>query len=194
VIVNREATVGYLKLGYHAPAAADADFFPMLLLDAILTGAKGLNLWASFRTPPPQRSARLYRALVNSGLASSVSGGLVPTQYPFLYPISVTATEGTALERVEEAALAEIERVRTGGVSDAELQKARTQLRARLVFENDSITNVAHQFGYYETIGGWRMFPALRERIDAVTRDQVAASAARRLTSSNRTVGWFQPQ
>ena len=40
------------------------DFFPLLVLDAVLTGAKGVNLWASFRTPPPQRSARLYQALV----------------------------------------------------------------------------------------------------------------------------------
>ena len=47
----------------------------MLLLDAVLTGAKGVNLWASFRTPPPQRSARLYRALVNGGFASAVNGG-----------------------------------------------------------------------------------------------------------------------
>ena len=106
VTVSREGTTAYLKLGYHAPAVGDADFFPMLLLDAVLTGAKGVNLWASFRTPPPQRSARLYRALVNAGLASSVMGGLVPTQEPFLYTISVTATEGTPLVRLEEAALA----------------------------------------------------------------------------------------
>ena len=46
-------------------------FFPLLVLDAVLTGAKGLNLWSSFRVPPPQRSARLYRALVERGLASS---------------------------------------------------------------------------------------------------------------------------
>ena len=47
------------------------EFFPLLVLDAVLTGAKGINLWASFRTPPPQRSARLYQALVNTGLASA---------------------------------------------------------------------------------------------------------------------------
>ena len=51
------------------PSVNDPDFFPLLVLDAVLTGAKGVNLWASFRTPPPQRSARLYRALVNGGLA-----------------------------------------------------------------------------------------------------------------------------
>jgi zinc protease len=193
VTVSREGTTAYLKLGYHAPSLGDADFFPMLVLDAVLTGAKGVNLWASFRTPPPQRSARLYRALVNTGLASSVMGGVIPTEDPFLYTISITATEGTPLDRVEAAAIAELDRVRAEGITPAELTKARTQLRARLVFENDSITNIAHQLGYFQTIADWRVFPSLRERIDAVTVEQVSAAAAARLAPSNRTVGWFDP-
>jgi len=97
VVVAKAGTTAYLKIAHHAPAAAEPDFFPMLVLDAVLTGAKGVNLWASFRNPPPQRSARLYQALVKSGLASAVSGGLVPTQDPFLHTVSVTATEGTPL-------------------------------------------------------------------------------------------------
>ena len=97
------------------------------------------------------------------------------------------------LQRLEETTLAEIDRVCTQGVTESELQKARTQLRARLVFENDSITNIAHQLGYFETIGGWRMYPALREKIEAVTVAGVAAAAAARLKPSNRTVGWFEP-
>jgi zinc protease len=194
VVVSREGTTAYLKLGYHAPAAADPDFFPMLVLDAVLTGAKGVNLWASFRTPPPQRSARLYRALVDTGLASAVNGGLVPTADPFLYTVSVTAASGTPLARVEGAALAAIEDVRARGITVAERQKAVHQLRARLVFENDSITNIAHQLGYFETIGSWRNVESLESRIASVTVEQVAEVAARRLSAANRTVGWFEPQ
>src|SRR5688572_21988305 len=137
--ITKEGTTGYVKLGYHAPAATDADFFPMLVLDTVLSGAKGLNLWASFRTPPPQRSARLYQALVNTGLASSVNGGLVPTAEPYLYTISLTATEGIALATLEEATLREVDNVRAHGITPQELQKAKTQLRARMVFEQDSI-------------------------------------------------------
>jgi len=193
VTITREGTTAYLKIAYHAPAATAADFFPTLVLDAVLTGAKGINLWASFRTPPPQRSARLYQALVNTGLASSVSGGILPTQDPFLFTLSFTATEGVALERVEAAALAEIERVRTNGVTADEVEKAKRQLRARLVFENDSITNIAHQLGYFETIGSWTLVPAIGRSLDAVTVDQVSAAAAARLVATNRTIGWFEP-
>jgi zinc protease len=194
VTIEREGTTAYFKVGYHAPALGDEHFFPLLVLDAVLTGAKGLNLWASFRTPPPQRSARLYRALVDSGLASAVQGGLVPTQQPFLYTISVTATEGTSLASVEQATLAEIERAREQEITAAELEKARHQLRARLVFEGDSISNIGHQLGFFETIDSWKTVPALRQRIEGVTLDQVAAAAAACLKPSNRTIGWFTPQ
>jgi zinc protease len=193
VTVSRPGTTAYLKVAYHAPALGDADFFAMILLDAVLTGAKGLNLWSSFRTPPPQRSARLYRALVDKGLASSVIGALLPTQDPFLYSISLTATEGISLPALEEATLTELERTRTGGITPQELAKVKNQLRARLVFENDSVTNIAHQLGYYETVSSWRIFPTLLTRIQDVTLDQVNEAAARYLKATNRTIGVFDP-
>jgi zinc protease len=191
--ISKEGTTAYLKVGFHAAGVTHDDFFPLLVLDTVLAGAKGLNLWASFRTPPPQRSARLYQALVNSGLASAVSGALLPTEEPFLYTISVTATDGVSLDRVEAATLTEVERARSNGITPQELQKAKNQLRARLVFENDSITNIAHQLGFFATIASWQVYPTLSQRIEAVTIEQVNRVAADRLKPTGRTVGRFEP-
>jgi zinc protease len=182
-----------VKAVFHAPAATSEDFVPMLVLDAILTGAKGVNLWSSFRGAPPQRKARLYTALVERGLASMVSGAIMPTAQPFLYTLSLTAMAGVPLEAVEGAAFEEIERVRTEGVDVAEVARAKRQLRARLVFENDSVTNIAHQLGYFETIAGPEFLSTLQRRIDAVTPEQVWTVARRRLGQLTRTVGWFRP-
>jgi zinc protease len=193
VTISKEGTTAYLKVGFHAPGVTHDDFFPLLVLDTVLTGAKGLNLWASFRTPPPQRSARLYQALVNSGLASAVSGALLPTEEPFLYTMSVTATDGVSLDRVETATLTEVERARSNGITPQELQKAKNQLRARLVFENDSITNIAHQLGFFATIASWQIYPTLSQRIEAVTIEEVNRVAADRLKPTGRTVGRFEP-
>ena len=193
VAVRKEGTTAYLKVAYHAPAATDEDFFPMLVADAVLTGAKGLNLWSSFRTPPPQRSARLYRTLVEGRLASAVSGSLMPTADPYLYTISVTAREGTSREALERAAFAELDRMAREGITAEELEKARNQLRARLVFENDSVTNIAHQLGYFETIASADLFLSIGDRIRRVARERVAEAAARVLRPTNRTVGWFEP-
>jgi zinc protease len=191
--IVKEGTTAYLKVAFHSPGVADKDFWPLLVLDAVLSGAKGLNLWASFRIAPPQRSTRLYHVLVNSGLASAVSGALLPTEDPFLYTISATATDGVSLDRVEHALLAELERVRINGITPEELGKAKNQLRARLVFENDSITNIAHQLGFFATIASWPLSQSLLQHIDTVTVADVGRVAAERLKPTTRTVGRFEP-
>ena len=193
VIVERPGTTAYLKLAWHAPAGRDADFFPMLVLDAVLTGAKGTNLWSSFRGMPPQRRARLYTSLVEGGLASTVCGTLLPTAQPFLYTLSMTAMEGTPLDAVEGAVFRELERVMATGVSEEEIIRARRQLKARIVFENDSVTNIAHQLGYFETVTGPGFFAGLRQSIDSVTAEQVTRVARARLARHKCTVGWFKP-
>jgi zinc protease len=193
VLLEREGTTAYLKLAYPAPSIHDADFFPMLVLDAVLTGAKGLNLWCGFQRNPPQRKARLYTALVERGLASAVSGAILPTVDPFLYSIALTANAGVELPALEAAVFEAIEQVRLHGVTNAELERARRQLKARLVFETDSVTNIAHQLGYFETVAGPGFFPRVPRFIDAVTVEQVADVARRRLDATKRTVGWFRP-
>jgi zinc protease len=193
VSIEREGSTAYLKFAYRAPKATDLDFFPMLVLDGVLTGAKGLNLWSSFRVAPPQRKSRLYSALVERGLASQVNGALLATADPFLYTLSFTSTEGVALSIVEEAAFAALEPVTEGRIEDKEVARAKRQLRARLVFEDDSVTNVAHQLGYYETVVGPGFYPRLQHCIDDVTPDQVREVARRRLQRTSLTVGSFNP-
>jgi zinc protease len=193
VVLERPGSTAYLKAVWRAPAVTEPDFLPMLVLDAALTGAKGLNIWSSFRGPAPQRKARLYTALVERGLASVVSGALLPTADPFLYSISLIATEGIELARLEAALVEAIERVREDGITEAEAARARRQLRARLAFENDSVTNVAHQLGYFDVVAGSGFLADVLTRIDAVTAEQVSKVARTRLAKTSRTLGWFEP-
>ena len=191
--IVREGTTAHLKVAFHAPAVTDPDFAPMLVLDAALTGAKGLNLWSSFRGPAPQRSARLYRALVDAGHAAAVSGAFVPTAHPFLFMVSTTAAEGTPVAALRERVLAELDDVRANGLTPEETERAKRQLRTRLVLENDSITNVAHQIGFFETVAGPGVLAGLPGRIAAVTPDDVARVASRLLVPASRTAGVFRP-
>src|SRR4051812_8630989 len=194
VRIQKESTTAYFKAAYHAPAVTDPMFVPALVLDAVLTGAKGVNLWSSFRGMPPQRSARMYRALVEQGIASTVSGAMLPTEQPFLYTISATATEGTPLAAVEAATLDVLAQVQRNGVTPAEVARAKAQLRARLVFDDDSITNIAHQLGYFATIASAETFTMLPARIADATVEQVNEAARALFAPANRTIGWFEPQ
>jgi len=193
VTLRRKGSTAYLKVAYHAPAVDDADFAPMLVLDAVLTGAKGLNLWASFRAAPPQRRSRLYRALVDAGLAAAVGGACVATEHPYLFMVSVTAAAGQEMRTVEDVTLQTLDAVSTVGIGAEELDRAKRQLRARIVFENDSVTNLAHQLGYFQTVSSLWTYAALPERIRAVTTDDVTRVAGSYLAPTNRTVGWFEP-
>ena len=97
------------------------------------------------------------------------------------------------LALLETSLLEEIERVWSEGITDAELKKAKAQLNARLVFDNDSITNIAHQLGYFETIADVGVIVDAPASIAAVTLEEVGAAARAVLSETNRTVGWFLP-
>jgi zinc protease len=193
VVLERPGHVAYVKLAYHAPAFTHDDFAPALVLDAILTGAKGLNLWCSFKPGGAQRRSRLYRALVERSLASAVQGALLPTRDAFLYYISMTAADGVPVETLEDAAAAAIDAVAVEGAGDEEVRRAIRQLEARMVFEGDSVTNIAHQAGYFHTIGGLEAYDALPLRIAAVTAADVSRVAMSILPRTNRTTGVLRP-
>jgi zinc protease len=193
VVLRKEGTTAYWKAVFHAPPFEDEAFFPMLVADAVLNGAAGLNIWSMGGVSRPQRSARLYRALVDKGLASAVSGALMPTDHPYLYSINASVAEGQTTAAVEEVVLGEIERLRTQGITPAELKKVHTQLKARFIYDADSVTDIAHQLGFFESVSSWRAYEKLRERLDAVTTEAVHAAAQKYLVASNRTIGCFEP-
>jgi zinc protease len=191
---RKQGTTGYWRAAFHAPAFGDPDFFPMLFVDAALSGASGLNLWSGHKVPTPQRSARLYRGVVDAGVASAIGGVVLPTAHPFLYYIWATVAEKRTLAEVEQAILGEVDRLMRDGVTEAELAKVRAQLRARFVYDGDSVTDIAHQLGYFETISSWHHYHELLPRLTTVTLEQVNAAARKYLVAENRTIGWFEPQ
>ena len=194
VHLRKPGTTAYWRAAFHAPRFDDPDFFPLLALDAVLTGASGLNIWSGGKVPTPQRRARLYRALVNRGLASSVGGFLAPTAEPFLYSISATVADGQSLAAVEDAVLAECDRVVRDGPTADELAVVQAQLRARFVYDADSVTDVAHQLGYFATIDRWQAWPEVFGAAGRGHRRRRARCAARRyLAADNRTIGVFEP-
>lgn len=193
VHLRKPGTTAYWRAVFHAPAFTDPDFFPLLAADAMLTGASGLNIWSGGGVSTPQRSARLYRGLVNSGLASSVGGFLAPTAEPFLYQIAATVAHGQTIAAVERAVLEACERFAADGPADGELDKVRAQLRARFVYDGGSVTDLAHQLGYFATIADWRDWLTVSDRLAALTPEAVHQAVRKYLQADNRTIGIFEP-
>jgi zinc protease len=193
VRVRRPAGAAYVHLAWPAPAAADRDFATLLVADGILAGGPTVNLWSGAQGRGPSKASRLYRALVDGGLASEISTAVIPTRYPYLYSIQATVRAGIDPARVEEAIEAEVAALGREGGDAADLDRARNQFMARYALESESVTDVAHQLGFFETIGDHRLWIDLPRRVEAVTPDMVARYAATRLDEHHRTVGILHP-
>lgn len=190
VRLTGEGETAYLDVMYHAPNATHPDFYPMVALDSILAGASSFNLFGGGTS---NKSSRLYRALVESGLAAGVSGGLSATVDPFLYSISATVRNGQTPEAVEAALDREVDRARNEPVSEEELAKAVKQARAMFAFGAESVTSQGFWLGYTEIFDTYHWFENYLDRLAAVTTADVQRVAQKYLAPTNRTVGHFVP-
>ncbi|HEX9426182.1 MAG TPA: hypothetical protein VGA64_00235, partial [Candidatus Polarisedimenticolia bacterium] len=80
-----------------------------------------------------------------------------------------------------------------GDITEADLARARTQLHARQALENESVTDIAHQLGFFETIARHDLPTRIARGIDAVGAGQVARVVRTRLGERQRTVGVLRP-
>ena len=187
---GRDSTA-HLQVAYHGPASQDPDFFPMVILSSILTGATGMSLLTA---GPPNRTSRLYKALVEEGLAAGVSGSLSPMIDPYLYDISATVRAGRTLDQVEEALNAEMERILAEPISEGELQTAIKQSKAQFAYSSESVTSQGFWLGYASIVADVAWYEGFLDSLAAVTVEDVTRVANTYLRKQNRTVGRYIPQ
>ena len=72
VTIRRPGTTSYLKLAFHAPAVSSDDFARFLVLDAVLSGAKGVNIWAEL---PDAAPAAQHPVVSGAGRSAPGIGG-----------------------------------------------------------------------------------------------------------------------
>ena len=198
IMVEGEGTTAYVEMAFHAPRATDHDFFPTLVMSAVLAGIGQLS---PFGSGTANRSSRLYRALVETELASSISGALPITLAPYLYSLSAIVRIGRTHQEVEEAIWAELAQVadardsitEDGPVNQRELNKALKQAKAQLAYSSESVTNQALWFGFAETLGDYTWFTSFMDQLNRITIEDVRRVAAQYLARRNCTVGWYVP-
>jgi len=182
-----------VEVAYHAPAAPDPDFFSLLVLDSLLSGPSGLNLFGGGGIS--NNTSRLYTALVEEKeVAVDVAGGLPATIDPFLYSLHLivhpqkTAEEGLAI--LDE----EIKRIQDTPPSQSEIERAVKQARALFAYGGESITNQAFWMGFSEMFATYEWVTKYIDRLAAVTPQDVQRIAQTYLRPQNRVVGTYFPQ
>jgi len=192
VHLEGDGSTSYLDIAYHAPAAQDPDFAALRVLNAVLAGANSMSLFSGGGSS--NRSSRLYKALVETELATSVSGEVTPTIDPFLYTISATVRSGRTVAEVEAALDAELQRLVDEPVTSEELLKAAKQVRAQFAYSSESVTNQAYWYGFSEIVADYTWFETFLDRLAAVTAEDVQRLAQKILKRRNRTVGTYVPR
>lgn len=181
----------YLHLAYHVPACTHPDFAPLLLVDGLLSGFKGA---APFEGAVGRRSSRLYRALVDTSLASDVGSSVTPSLDPTVFRILATAQANVGAAAIEHRTLAEVERLGREPVEADELAKVKKQARSQFAFGQDGVFGKAIGRGLFTLVDSPEAYERLPHRIERVTAEDVMRVVTTYLHGRNRTVGCYRPE
>ena len=183
--IKRPSQLGYVALAWQAPRLSkinDSEPYALDMLAAVLDG---------------HAASRLPRALVREQqVASSVSAGYDMTgRGASLFTLIAVPAAGKTAAQAEAALKQQVARLIKDGVSEAELARVRTQLKAARVYEKDSMFGQAMKIGQLEALGfSWRDDDAIDRQLDAVTPAAVQAVAKRYLTDDRLTAAVLLPQ
>jgi zinc protease len=177
VILRRVGKIGSLMSAYHMPAASHPDWAPLSILASILTEDK---------------IGRLDKNLVESGIATSASAFADSSHDPGLFMFSAQPAEGK-LEETEKVLLDIVEQMDSKPFTAEEVERAK--VRAKRGYEN-TVTNAAsimQTLSSASALGDWRLWFLQRDRIAAVTAEEVNRVAGTYFKTHNRTIGRFIP-
>jgi zinc protease len=178
VIVKRPGELAVVGLAWKVPGALDPDHAPLEILADILADG---------------RTSRLYRALTDRNLTVSVDAGAGFTRDGTLLTIYARLAPEAAPAAVEQALLAELDRLKREGASAAEVARAISKERAATAYARDGSSAIAAQINEDIAVGDWTEYAAHPRKIEAVTAADVTRAARRYLVEDQSTTGWFVP-
>jgi predicted Zn-dependent peptidase len=175
-VIIKEATQPLYLEGYHRPDYHDPD-------DAVYDAIQ--DIFSNGRT------SRLYRSLVrDEQIAAEAEGfsGFPGDKFPGLFAFFAVPNAGHTPDEMRVAIHKEIEKLKTTGVTDEELEMFKTRARADLLRGLGDNQGLAEQLAIYQLRYGncEELFDQLN-KIDAVTRADIQRVANKVFVPSNRT-------
>ena len=177
-VVRRVGDIQALMAAYHVPDGANADTGVLDVLQSVLG---------------EESSGRLYKALVDNKKASQVfvfsEGRYEPGLLLAVAILRKTDSIDDARNTMEDV----IAGLATEPPSKEEVERAKTRLLKQIDLQLRDSEQVGLYLSEYLAVGDWRLLFLERDRIKAVTPEDVKRVAAAYLKTSNRTIGEFIP-
>jgi zinc protease len=178
VTVKRPGELGTVIIAHKVPNGRDADQPALDMLDAILSSGK---------------NARLYRALVDQGLALNAGAGTDLHHDLSLHTMYAVLAPGAAHAQVEKALLAEIAKIKADGVTAAEVARVKQQYIARDAYKRDGTAAIAGEINEWIAVGDWTLYVTFPQKVQQVTPADVQRVATEYFKEDQSTTGWFIP-
>jgi zinc protease len=163
---------------YHTPAATHPDTAALEVLSTILGD-----------TP----SGRLHKALVENNKAVGVGTDEFELHDPGFLMATVRLKVDQSLDDARAIALKTISGIVTEPPSKDEVERAKARLLKQVDLDLNNSETIGVTISEYAASGDWRLLFLDRDRVKAVTPEDVARVAATYLKDSNRTLGVFIP-
>ncbi len=169
------ARLPQILMAYHIPPGNTPENYALQVLANILSTGE---------------SSRFYQHLVKEKqLATSVEVQADTRRGPSLFYVIAMPRPGVRPEDLEKAIYEEIETVKKDGITDRELEKARTQFRRNQIQNRQSDLSTAIQLGQYAVyFDDPNLINTIFEKYSTVTADQVKQAAQKYLVATERAV------
>ena len=161
--------------GYYIPHDGHPDSYPLTLASSILSEG---------------RSSRVYQSLVyDKQLALQADAFSSVREHPNLFMTILIMNQGESLEEGEAALDAEFQKMMTDPVTDAELEKAKNQIRSSYIMGRQTVRDKANALGHaalihQDTATAVDEF----ELFMKVTKEDIMRVIGQYLDPANRTV------
>ena len=178
VTLRRVGDVQLVMAAYHVPPGAHEQFAAVDVLTHVLSA---------------RPAGRLYKNLVEPGLAASASASSLQLNEPGVLMASVQVREGDSLDEAAQALFATIDEIAAEPPTEEEVERAKTDYLSAIELAFNNPQGIALQLSEWASMGDWRLFFLHRDRLEQVTVEGVHEVAQTYLRDSNRTVGYFYP-
>lgn len=180
VVLGRPFERASLDLTWVSVGLAHADAARLDLLAFVLGGCE---------------SSRLVRRVKErEGLADRIEASCYTPLDPGYFSATLE-TDPSKVEAAIEATLREVERLRLGAVSAAEMESARTNFLAMQHFERESVSGQAQKFGSFQLLAGdWRSEARYLEAVRTATVADLQRVARDYLGPERLTAGVLLPE
>ncbi|MBL0186386.1 MAG: insulinase family protein [Candidatus Obscuribacter sp.] len=181
-VIEQESTdPAVVVMGFRVPGAAHKD-------------SAALDVIAGMLGSSSRMASRLYQSLVETGLAVEAFIWPNTQRDEYLLRIGAIPTPGTTLEQLEEALMAQLNKLAREEASPEELAKVKKASRKSRLLGADSQMSLVSKICEMEVASSWEFYLDYDALIDAVTAQDVRDVASRYFVKKNRTTGHFLPQ